>query len=417
MMPRPGLGVSFVRIAYLSYQFPKYANYGGIGTYVKQVASGMAALGDDVEVFCGHDTETGNSDEGGYRVNYTKSDREGFCTAVVSVFAERHRLKPFDIIEVADYNAEGVHLIPAHPELPVVMRLHTPEYLVKRVEDAIHPMLRRIRAHFGAIKRGKRSALLYNRNADPEYAHSLLADRYMAPCRDILNIVGKDWKLDRSRCAVVPNPFTPSSDLLKIPVENTSKTITFIGRVEVRKGVLDLAGAIPGVLQKHPDWQFRFVGAYGGSPKRRTTMDIFIREAVGEHYASNLVFTGAQPHSAVTGELESAGICVFPSLWDNFPGVCLEAMAAARPVIATNAGGMPEILAEGKAGVLVPPQNPAKLAAAINALIESPEQRTKLSLAARQRITTAYPAPVVAPQIREQYELTIKYRKAAGPRT
>ena len=40
-----------MRIAFLSYQFPKFANYGGIGTYVKQVAEGMAALGDDVEVF------------------------------------------------------------------------------------------------------------------------------------------------------------------------------------------------------------------------------------------------------------------------------------------------------------------------------------------------------------------------------
>jgi glycogen synthase len=405
-----------VRIAFLSFQFPKFANYGGIGTYVKQVAEGMAALGDDVEVFCGSDSDTGFSDEGGYRVNFVRSDREGFSSAIPPVFAERHLAKPFDIIEVADYNAEGIHLIPAYPDLPVVMRLHTPEYLVKRVEDSILPLMRRIRAHFGAIKRGKRSTLIYNRAQDPEYAHARMADRYMAPCRDILPIVGKDWKLDPSRSAVVPNPFTPSPILLDIPIETDSHTITFIGRVEVIKGVLDLGAAIPLVLQKHPDWKFRFVGAYGGSPRRKTDMATYIKDMVGERFAGNLEFAGARPHSEVPAELKAAAICAFPSLWDNFPGVCLEAMAAGRPVVATHAGGMPEILAEGKAGLLVPPHDPEQLAAAICSLIESKDKRLQISRAARERITSAYPASVVAPQIRKEYERTIEYRKKDGTR-
>ena len=78
---------------------------------------------------------------------------------------------------------------------------------------------------------------------------------------------------------------------------------------------------------------------------------------------------------------------------------------------------MPEILAEVKAGMLVPPHNPAQLAAAICELIESKEKRQQISAAARDRINTAYPARVVAPQIRKEYERTIEYRKKAGPRS
>lgn len=78
-------------------------------------------------------------------------------------------------------------------------------------------------------------------------------------------------------------------------------------------------------------------------------------------------------------------LLVLPSLGEHFGRVLIEAMAMARPVVATEAGGVPEIVVHGETGVLVPPAEPKALAEAVLSLLEDPGRAARLGAAGRRR--------------------------------
>jgi glycosyltransferase involved in cell wall biosynthesis len=77
---------------------------------------------------------------------------------------------------------------------------------------------------------------------------------------------------------------------------------------------------------------------------------------------------------------------VMASLWEGLGLVFLEAMAAGLPVLATRVSAVPEVVVEGETGLLVPPSDPAELAAALRRLAEDPELRRRLGRAGRARV-------------------------------
>jgi len=81
---------------------------------------------------------------------------------------------------------------------------------------------------------------------------------------------------------------------------------------------------------------------------------------------------------------------VLPSHGEAMPLALLEAMAAGRPVVATNVGGIPDVVREGVEGTLVPSRNPRALAAAIGALLADPRARERMGRAARARVESAF---------------------------
>jgi len=86
----------------------------------------------------------------------------------------------------------------------------------------------------------------------------------------------------------------------------------------------------------------------------------------------------------------SSKIFVLPSRSEGFGMVIIEAMSNMLPVIATNVGPIPEIIENGKDGILVPPENPKALARAISNLLENEELREKLSKAAYRKVREKY---------------------------
>jgi len=90
---------------------------------------------------------------------------------------------------------------------------------------------------------------------------------------------------------------------------------------------------------------------------------------------------------------------VLPSTGEGFGLVFLEAMAHARPVIAARAGGAPEVVLDGETGLLVPPEDPASLAAAIERLADDAELRAGLGRAGRARLEAMFLFPRYAQDI------------------
>jgi glycosyltransferase involved in cell wall biosynthesis len=108
----------------------------------------------------------------------------------------------------------------------------------------------------------------------------------------------------------------------------------------------------------------------------------------------------------MTGRLDELDLFVLPSRTDNLPVAVLEAMANALPVVATRVGGVPELIVDGETGVVVEPDDPAEMAAAIQGLALSPERRQALGRAGARRAAEHFDAERAVRQLVSLYEQT-----------
>jgi glycosyltransferase involved in cell wall biosynthesis len=246
-----------------------------------------------------------------------------------------------------------------------------------------------------------------------ERAHALAADVVVAPSRAVRDRTAGRWGLDPARVRVVPHPFTPDPALLSIPPGRTAgapPVVTFLGRLEPNKGVIDLALALRTVAARMPGARFRLVGGgYDGGALGDVRR--YVRDCMLHHLGDGVEIPGPVPPQEVPAVLAATDVVVIPSIWDNFPYTCLEAMAAARAVVATDSGGMREMLDDG-CGWLVPPRDPGALAAALLAVLADPGARAAAGARARRRLLGAYAADVVAGDWEEAYAAAIARRRA-----
>jgi glycosyltransferase involved in cell wall biosynthesis len=106
----------------------------------------------------------------------------------------------------------------------------------------------------------------------------------------------------------------------------------------------------------------------------------------------------------VRSRLPELDVLVQPSRADNLPLAILEAMACGVPVVGTRVGGIPELVVDGETGLLVAPEDPAALAAALDSLASSPERRQAMGLAGRERAAEHFSAGGVARRTLALYE-------------
>src|SRR5262249_55785352 len=152
-----------------------------------------------------------------------------------------------------------------------------------------------------------------------------------SPCQAMIDELRGIWN-DLGDVAVIPNVFKPDARILSLSPETTTNRVTFVGRLELRKGVIGLARAIPRVLEAFPEAQFRMIGRSLPHPVQRTGMREQVISELGD-CASRVEFIDGLPYEQALAAYGETDICVFPSIWENFPNVCLEAMAAARGVV------------------------------------------------------------------------------------
>ena len=275
----------------------------------------------------------------------------------------------------------------------------------------------RVRNTLGDLSKGIKPGSIdnYDPEGDIEYSHVQDADEIAAPSKAIREKLIQIWSLDPAKVALVPLPYQPLPALLQIPLETYTDTVTFIGRLEARKGVLHLAQAIPLVLQRYPKARFRFVGSSRPSPNPFLDMGQYLKHKLRK-YGNAVEFLGPVSSDKIPKILATTDICVFPSLWENFGLVCLEAMAAGRGVIGSNAGGISEIINSDRVGRLVPPASSHKIAASVLELLENPRLRISLGAAARDRILTEYSFDRIGAIQEASYTHAIIRRRTLGTR-
>ena len=149
--------------------------------------------------------------------------------------------------------------------------------------------------------------------------------------------------------------------------------VLFAGRLVEQKGVRHLVEA---AARMHVPAELFLVG---DGPERGMLEDLVRRLRLEE----SVSFLGFQPHDAIPALMKTADVLVLPSIYEELGSVLLEGMHAGLPIVATDTGGVAD--AVGEAAVLVPPRDPAALAAALDAVLGDAAQRAALSAAARRR--------------------------------
>ena len=415
-----------MRIALISYEYPPDTADGGVATYAGQAASMLAGRGHSVEVFAGSRERTETSREGGILVHRLLSAHEsGFCADAGRLFAERHAAAAFDVLESPEWRADGAEAVRLVPDIPLVVKLHTPTYLLMQInlpppapwrdlKSLDRPVIyRRINKHFPWLTDLDRYVRTLNAR---ERALARQADEVAAPSVSLGQLAAAKWQLDPARVAHVPYPYAASEPMLAIPVHTATNRVTFLGRLEPRKGVLDLARAIPLVLRRYPQAKFRFVGRPMASPAPGLDMQQYLAQTLARHRGA-VEFAGPVSLPDIPRMLRETDICVFPSLWENFPNVCLEAMAAGRAVIGSRAGGMLDMLEDGKYGLNTAPGRAFALSEAIGSLLADPARRMALGQAAREKVLSAYSLERIGTLQEESYRRAIERRRRLGPRT
>jgi glycosyltransferase involved in cell wall biosynthesis len=155
-------------------------------------------------------------------------------------------------------------------------------------------------------------------------------------------------------------------------------TLAFAGRLTVEKGVLVLLDAVRR-LPREPEVQLLIAG---DGPLRPDV------EAEARRPGWPVTYLG--PREDVLAVYHQADGVVVPSLAEGFGLSALEGMACGLPVIATRVGGLPELVLDRETGLLVPPGDPAALAAGMVRLATEPALAARLGAAARRRAGSAY---------------------------
>jgi phosphatidylinositol alpha-mannosyltransferase len=183
--------------------------------------------------------------------------------------------------------------------------------------------------------------------------------------------------------------------------------ILFVGRLEQRKGFRYLMRAFPYIVEAIPDARLLVVGAYDKEDK-----DPFVRYA-RIHHLSSVRFVGRVSPEEVARYYKTCDVFCAPSTgYESFGIVLLEAMAAGKPIVATDILGYRSVLDDGQEGLLVEPESERALAEAIVRLLRDPALRQEMGELGRRK-AARYDWPIIARQVLGLYEQLLQQKAEA----
>ena len=394
-----------MRIVLVSTEYSMPNNGGGIGTYTHTLARSLSRLGHEVHIITlARQNKTEHLKEGDVYIDsihpspvlpmygrhfWGRHIEEALeCLEwSLSVYHEVLRLKReghLDVVHVPDWGAEGFWLA-LHPPVPLTVTLHGPRFFTRQL--GLQPLTLGVKF----IEIMERQVFLR-------------ASGITSPSREMLRIVAQTCKIPTvgRPIKVIPNPvdttiFRPSEKLETKPPDNF--TVTYVGRLKLLKGAHILAVAIPTIVKIYPQANFRFIGQDTPMSDGRSMLS-YIR-SLTKDCEESLEFTGPLPRATLPDHYGQSALVVIPSLQESFGYTCAEAMACGACVVASNVGGLAEMIQEGESGFLVPPANASFLAQTIIDLLSRPEERKRVGQNARQQAVAQFNTERITEQIVE----------------
>jgi glycosyltransferase involved in cell wall biosynthesis len=226
------------------------------------------------------------------------------------------------------------------------------------------------------------------------------ADGISAPSQYILDAISKEWDLDGIPTVVIPNPAVPApADLRWKRTTSEPFQILYVGRFDRLKGADLLLQAFDLLVAKRLNVELLFAGPDSGlvSQDGRVWM---LREYAEVHLSPNALlrmrYLGVVTRDVLREYRQKATVCVVASREESFSYAALEALGAACPLVASDSGGVPEIVMDEHNGLLFRSGDAQALAAQLGRVVEDAELSERLSEGARDSVSRYCPVKIAA---------------------
>jgi glycosyltransferase involved in cell wall biosynthesis len=350
-----------LRIAFATPEFVTEKHFdGGLANYVNRVSKTLAGLGHDIHVVTlSHEDEAEFEHEGVmvHRLTLKRGWQTlnrltryslpttlhwlNFSTQVFRKLKQLHRAEPFHLIQYPNYSSCGVFSIPLLRTTHVVrassyepawndaagLKRNLDLTITQRLETLQYRLTRNVHVPSFAMQT---TLLTKARLRDPRVV------------RTPFFLETRDWDM------------TVWEQFLK-----GKKYVLYFGRFQLRKGFHTLVQALPRFLERYEDAYAVLVGR-DMETQLASSMTAFARSQC-RRFADRLILLETLPHAQLYPVIERAHLVVLPSLIDNLPNSCLEAMGIGKVVIGTSTASFDELITDGVNGFLVDPNNPDAL--------------------------------------------------------
>lgn len=217
------------------------------------------------------------------------------------------------------------------------------------------------------------------------------ADALLCPSHYLAKQVTDLYHLGSDRVEVIPYAMGVETPVLpRSPEVWQRDAICYVGRLELRKGVIEWVDAAIRVAQTHPTATFDFFGGdtYLGGGAGRSVLE-FLQSRIPRPLRARFHFHGSRTRAELLDALANAAIAVVPSRWENFPFTCIEAMSTGLPVLASPHGGMAEMVVDNESGWITEDGSAAGLEAGLRRALATPAaEREAMGARAAERIRT-----------------------------
>jgi glycosyltransferase involved in cell wall biosynthesis len=297
------------------------------------------------------------------------------------------QIVPIDLIETEEsFGWSG--LIARTSTVPVVTRLHGPQFLKTQADRFVKPhhARHRERAEGRAIK---------------------AATNLSAPNSVILRATCDKYRLSADHGTVIPNPVAIVPEGERWRIDRCERgMILFVGRLDRRKGADTMIAAFARVLTERPSARLEMVGPDCGIEQPDGTLIKFVdyaRQTLEQNVFDKIRFTGLLAPHAIRALRRRAYVTVVASPRENFPYAAVEAMAAGSPLISTHWLGADGVIADGIAGWLTPVGDVERMADRIRWVLAHPEAASTVAEAAWNHCKETYAIDKVGDQTIEFY--------------
>ncbi len=345
-----------MRVLLLNYEYPPFGSSDGLAC--QALARGLAARGVIVDVVTSGDFD-GRTQE---PFRDADSGEDGLLT-VHRVKCRRAQIQPSGVRDIVSYLRATVPLVRS--------RLRTEPY------DLVHLFFSPATgAMLPLLGLGDVPVVVSHRTAVP--SHLVLrtltrwiwqrADRVVAVCESLGNDIRR--ATPSLRYAVIPDGVDLTRFRPTLRRRSSARVRCLaVARLLERDGIGDLIRAI-GMMDRE-GCELEIAGA--------GTDELSLRQlAAGLGVSDRVFFSGTPDRDTLAKRYRESDIFTLPSRGDHSGDVLVQALASGLPVVATNVGGIPEMVEHGENGLLVPPRDPAALASAIRHLVDHPELRIRM---------------------------------------
>ncbi|WP_082745185.1 glycosyltransferase [Burkholderia savannae] len=390
--PRVGMEVKRLHVCIVTKEFPPFAGNGGVGTLYYHLASELLLMGHEVSII----TPSGEDKvhrQGRFSVYFSKVQPDawvdgldrGFTSnlqwslSALSALAKLHRERPIDVVDSSLWDSEALafSLLPKTARPPLVLRLVTPFPVTSRINGWSVPD--DVTELFVEAER----TLLNNANAVVPISESI------AWTVEKEHGVQRDVRWHMAHCGIAYWPFFDVNqgyaefrEFEKVSRQtlDSANLVVFVGRLERRKGIDLLLGGAQRILDADPRAHLLVAGRdpEGWAQRAVHMLSPAVRDRIH--------FLGEVSDATRDKLLARAHCLVFPSRYESFGLVPLEAFVHGVPVIASRSGAIPEVVAHESCGLLFDPEDHDSLADNVIRVLNEPGLRARLSEGARSQI-------------------------------